>query len=262
MGEAMRGKRSRRPAGAAVAVLLATIAAAAIAGCGAGVVPPIHSESERFDVARRSMERGDYNIAIDLLKTYIQNNTGSAQVDEAIDLLGESYLAIRDWPSAAVEFERVLRDYPESDSSGAAAFELGEAYWGQSRGPDFDQEYTLRALSQWQSYLRGYPDHWRRAEAERRVAQARTRLATKAVHTGQLYLKLKLPGPAKVYFSKVIEDFSDTPVVGDAMIGLAMADAKQGRKAQAIERLREIESENAGKPLAARAAHERARLER
>lgn len=243
---------------------LAAIAALGLllAGCAASTIPAVHSEQERLALARRSMARGDYNVAVELLKAYVVNNAGGADVDLAIELLGESSLHLKEYAQASLEFERVLRDYPESDSSAAASFRLAEAYWGQSRKPDFDQEYTQKALEQWQSYLRGFPGHWLNAEAERRVQQARARLATKLVETGFLYLKLSRPGPARVYFQRVVDEFSDTPQAAEAQLGLALAAAREGRRDEGIAALRELEQRFAGQSLGRRAAQERARLER
>ena len=68
-----------------------------------------------------------------------------------------------------------MRDYPESDSTPSAAFRLGEAWYGQARPPDFDQEFTTKALAQWRNYHDTYPDHWlspRRRPQDRRGAQS------------------------------------------------------------------------------------------
>jgi len=232
-----------------------------LAGCGASTLPQVHSEAERLALARQMIAKRQYTQAVELLKSFVSNNIGSAQVDEAIYLLGDSELKIKDWTAAQLDFERLLRDYPESDSSAAAAFSLGEALYGQARGPDFDQEYTEKALEQWARYHHDYPEHWRQPEAERRIAEARSRLASKWLKNGNLYLKLKLADPARIYFHRVVDDFSDTQQAADATIGLALADALAGDRAGAIERLRRLEQEFAGQPLAARARNERARLE-
>lgn len=225
-------------------------------------MPSVHSEAERFALARRLAAKGDCSTAIELLKTYIANNGGSRDVDEAIYQLGQCYLDTKQWAMAATEFERLLRDYPESDSSGSASFRLGQALFGQTRPPDFDQEYTLKALEQWQSYVRNYPGHWLNAEAARRIAVARHRLATKYVNTGKLYLKLRLIEPARLYFRRVETDYADTPDLGEALWGLAMCDARSGKRADAIQRLTDLETRFSGQAIAARAARERARLQR
>ncbi len=235
---------------------------ALLAGCGASTIPPVHSETERLTYGRLALERREYNVAIELLKAYVANNAGGADVDKAIELLGESYLHIREWALAQTEFERLLRDYPESDSAAAGSFHLGEALWGQSRGPDFDQEFTQKALEQWDTYLRSYPGHWLNAQAEKSVARARQRLATQLADDGRLYLKLGRTGPARVYFQRVLDEYPDTGRAADAHMGLALADAKDGKRDEALAELRDVEARYAGQPVATRAAKERARLER
>ena len=106
----MRRVSAARSLRAAVALV-----AVAIAGCAAGTTTAVHSESERLEVAQRMARARDWLSAIELLKTYIDRNAGSARVDEAIYLLGECYLRSKDYPNAVVEFERLQRDYPESD---------------------------------------------------------------------------------------------------------------------------------------------------
>src|SRR5574341_524969 len=140
------------------------VAALSLAGCAASTLPHVTSDADRLDAARRLAKEREWLSAIDVLKTYIERNAGSASVDEAIYLLGECYLLSKDYPNAVVEFERLQRDYPESDSSGAAAFRLGEALFGQSRPVDFDQDFTTRALEQWIGYRRDYSGHWLNTE--------------------------------------------------------------------------------------------------
>ncbi len=233
-----------------------------LVGCGASVLPSIHSEAERLAVARRLHDRGEFAAAAELLKTYVANNAGAADVDQAIYLLGHCHLKTKDWVSATSEFERLLRDYPESDSSAAARFGLAEAQFAQSRPADFDQEYTLKALDEWQRYRHDFPGHWQNAAADARILACRTRLADKLVRNGVLYLKLKLPEPARVYFKKVTVEYRDTVWVPEAEMGLAVCDARQGRHAEAIAQLKSIEERYPGRPIAERAARERTRLER
>jgi outer membrane assembly lipoprotein YfiO len=240
---------------------LSWLLAFGLAGCGAAVMPSIHSEGERLTVAHKMYEDGSYGTAADLLKSYIDTNAGSAQVDDAIYLLGNCYLKQREWTLASGEFERLLRDYPESDSAGSASFRLGEALLGQTRPRDFDQEFTIKAIDQWRTYLQGYPGHWLNPEAEKRIAKMRSQLAEKMIDTGTLYLKLRLPTPARAYFAKVVEEYADTTAAPFARIGLAVCDAAEGKKPEAIAQLKEIESEYSGKPPARRALLARQRLE-
>lgn len=248
--------RRLRPALAAAAL------AALAAGCGAAVVPQIMNDSARVPLARQLYERGDYSLAAEVLTAYAQSGAGNADIDEAIYLLGLTYLGQKDWPNAQAQFERVLRDYPESDSASSASFRLGEALFGQSRKPDFDQEFTLKALGQWQEFSRSWPEHPWAGDAAARIGVCRTRLARKLWRSGDLYLKQAYYEPAKVYFADVLREYADTPVYGDALIGMALADARLGRKDTALAVLRGLEAEFAGRPLGEQAAKWRAKVEK
>jgi outer membrane assembly lipoprotein YfiO len=252
----MSRTRSRAWPGLAVMLWLGVVA-----GCGSTTMPAVHSEPERLELARKAMARHDYGVAVELLKSYVANNGGSRDVDEAIYRLGMSYMGMREFPSAQVEFERLVRDYPESDSCPSAAFRLGEALMAQTRPRDFDQEYTHKALDQWKDYLTSYNGHWLNPEARRRVAQAEEDLAIKLGDAGRLYYKMKLYGPARVYFHRVLVEYPDTRQVGEAQLGLALCDAREGNRTEAIAQLKQIEAAHPGGDLARRAATERSRLE-
>jgi len=235
----------------------------ALAGCGASsTIGRITSDADRLAVARDLHDHNNCTAAIELLKPYVASSAGTAQVDQGIYLLGSCYLKTKDWVLAQAEFDRLLRDYPESDSAGSASYGIGEALVGQSRPRDFDQEFTAKAIEQWERYLAGYPGHWRNEEARRRMLEARTRLAFKLMDTGALYIKQKLPEPARVYFQKVVDEYGDTPAGPEAEFGVAVAYEKMGRWVEAINRFREIESRYPGKELGRLAAQERRRLER
>lgn len=249
--------KARRTARAAGAILLALLA-----GCGGSVLPQIHDEGGRLDLARRLYAKGDASLAIEVLAPFSTSGSGSANVDEAVYLLGLCHLKAKDYAAAQGDFERLVRDYPESDSAASAEFRMGEALWGQSRGPDFDQEYTLKALDQWMAFRRDHPDHWLADEATRRIAQARTRLATKLYRTGDLYVKLKEYDSARRYFRNVLTEYSESPVYGEALIGWAVASARLGERDTALATLGELEHEFAGKPLGERAAKTRAMMAR
>ncbi len=243
--------------GAALCALLVSLS-----GCAATTIPSVHSEPERLSLAQRMMEQQRWVSAIELLKSYVQHNGGSANVDRAHYLLGMSYLKNKDWALAESEFELTVREYPESDSTPSASYRLGEALLSQARPPDFDQDFTTKAIEQWHTYLETYPDHWLNAEAGKQLVLARSRIATKLLNTAELYLRLKLPGPARVYFERVRSDYNDTLLLPQALLGLALCDARDGRRVEAIAQLKDIESRYSGSGVTERAARERSRLER
>ncbi|HTR96989.1 MAG TPA: outer membrane protein assembly factor BamD [Candidatus Acidoferrales bacterium] len=246
-------------------VRVAALAAACtivLAGCGASIAPQIHNDADRVPAARQLYDQHDYSLAIDLLSNYATTGTGNADIDQAVYLLGLAYLGQKEYANAETQFERIAHDYPESDSATAAAFRLGQALYGQSRDYDFDQEFTLRALKQWESFVRDSPDDPWAPEAKQGIANCRERLAAKLWRNGDVYVKLKLYEPARFYFRNVIESYADTPSYGDAVIGLAVADARLGKRDSALTLLGDLENDHKGEPLALRAAAMRAKVEK
>jgi outer membrane assembly lipoprotein YfiO len=263
----MRSARSRALAAAAslallvstlLLALLVPLSLALLAGCGGSVLPQIHDEGGRLELARRQYAKGDAALAVEVLAPLASSGGGAANIDEVVYLLGLCHLKTKDYSAAQADFERVQREYPESDSAASAEFRQGEALWGQARGPDFDQDYTLKALDQWMKFRRDHPEHWLADEATRRIAEARARLATKLYRTGDLYVKLKDYESARRYFRDVLTEYSESPVSGDAVIGWAVASARLGERDTALATLRGLELEYAGKPLGDKAARTRA----
>ena len=235
---------------------------ALLAGCGGSVLPQVHDEGGRLELARRLYAKGDAALAVEVLSPFSTSGSGAANVDEAVYLLGLCHLKMKDYAAAQADFERLQRDYPESDSAAAAEFRQGEALWGQSRGPDFDQEFTLKALDQWMAFRRDHPDHWLADAATRRIALARARLATKLYRTGDLYVKLRRYESARGYFRDVLTNYSETPVYGDALIGWAVASARLGERDTALATLRELEREFSGSRLGTRASRALGEMQR
>ena len=240
----------------------ALLLAVFVAGCGATVLPAIRSDGDRLAIARRLYDAGEYSTSVEMLSTYVTTGTGNADIDEAVYQLGLGYLGQKDWTNAQAQFERIARDYPESDSANAASYRLGTALYGQSRGPDFDQEFTLRALTQWEGLVQAAPDDPWSAVAKTRIAEARSRLARKLWRDGDVYVKQNLYEPAKVYFGSIIRDYADTPELGDALIGNAVADARLGHRDTALVVLAGLAKEFAGRPLGLRAATTLAKVRR
>jgi outer membrane protein assembly factor BamD len=181
--------------------LLLVLALLVAAGCSA-VHRPLApaTPADQLRIARLRYDNRDYLEAISLLQQFIQFNAQSPDLDEAHFLLGMSYVQRKEWPLSTGEFIIVTSDFPDSPRLPDAHYWLGVSYWRQARPAPYDQEFTRRALSQWQRFLNLYPDHPRAAEARQAYQDGRSRLAEKSVKNGRLYVTLKLWGPALVYF--------------------------------------------------------------
>ncbi len=204
----------------------------ALAGCASGgghALAPA-SGTDQLRVAQLRYDRHEYSAAVELLKGYLQYQSGAGDLDQAHFLLGMCYVQDKDWPMAATEFSEVTTDFADSPRAADAHYWLALSYWKQSHDAPYDQEYTRRAIAQVDRFLALYPGHPKAAEAQGIKRDGRARLAEKAVRNGRLYLKLKQFGPARYYFEQVQKDFADTPWVEQARVGEAEALLGLGQK--------------------------------
>ena len=65
-------------------------------------------------VARFYLKRDEYGPAIERVNYALEHYSASGLEPEAITLMGETYLKMRDQPKALAAFQRVLSDYPDS----------------------------------------------------------------------------------------------------------------------------------------------------
>jgi outer membrane protein assembly factor BamD len=203
-----------------------------LAGCATGGGRPLAPAAgpDQLRVAQLRYDRHEYTGAVELLKGYLQYQSGAGDLDQAHFLLGMSYVQQKDWPMAATEFSEVTTDFADSPRAPDAHYWLAVSYWRQSHGAPYDQDMTRRAIAQVDRFVGRYPDHPKVAEAQAIKRDGRSRLAEKAVRNGLLYLKLRHFTPARYYFQLVQKDFADTPWTEQARVGEAEALLGLGQK--------------------------------
>jgi outer membrane protein assembly factor BamD len=182
-----------------------------VLGCAYAREPKSSGTAEDdFAAARREYDEGHYFDAVKKLEEFIDKHPGSVYIDQAIFTLGKAYQEQKDWVLAAAEFERLVRDFPESRSACDAEFALGECFWRQSRPAPYDQTETQRTIDQFRRYRNRCPDHAQTAAADSLVHLARERLGEKHYRTASLYHRMKDHEAAIVYCSLIVSEFGDT----------------------------------------------------
>ena len=86
-----------------------------------------------YETALRAFEKKDYRVAIVRFKEFLKKNSRSKLASAAQYSIGESYLGLKEFNNAIVEFDEVRRRYPQAGKvpasllgQGVAFTELGE----------------------------------------------------------------------------------------------------------------------------------------
>jgi tol-pal system protein YbgF len=81
-----------------------------------------------YQAAYKDYQRGNYDLAIEGFRDFVQNNGKSDLADNAAYWVGESLFSQKKYTEAIEQFNRVINGYPKSDKIPAALLKKGYAY--------------------------------------------------------------------------------------------------------------------------------------
>jgi len=215
-------------------ILAGLCAAAAVwIGCGSSTPQTITSPEERFARAKAMYDKGDYLEAINEFTVMTLQNQGSTFAPDAQYYLGECRFARGEYELAAFEYSVVKRAYPASPRVPDAQYRLALCYYNKSPKFSLDQQYTRKAIDEFQSFLEYYPAHAMAADADAKIKELNLRLAKKQYETGELYSRMEYYRAAIMSFDAVIEKYHDTEFAPLASLSKADLLISRNRYAEA-----------------------------
>lgn len=186
-------------------------------GCGKKVRTDTFGATEYFEYAKKEFDEGKYLKSITDFTIIVLKFSGDPVVDDAQYYLAESHFKQGEYLIAASEYQKLINDYPESDYVPLAQFKKGMAYYKLSSRAELDQEYTTRAIKEFQSFLEEYPNHELEKNAETYIKECRIKLSKKKMIAANTYRKMGIYDSAVIYYDIILEDYYDTPQAVDAL---------------------------------------------
>ena len=209
-------------------LLLGIMALLMISGCTSNKAKLTSTVDEQFRLAKREYDKGKYFNSIDAFQRVIFNFPGATVVDTAQYYLAHSYYGNKDFELAAVEFNRLLVNYPRSAFVDDAQFMVGSCYMKNSPSHyALDQEDLKRAIVAMEDFIIDNPDSPLITDAKALILDARTKLARKEYDNGITYFKMYSYTASRVYFQKVIDEYTDTEYASQALFKIAVSFYKQ-----------------------------------
>jgi outer membrane protein assembly factor BamD len=209
------------------------IALVVFSGCGSARKNMTATVDEQFTLARREYDKGKYYNSIEAFQRIIFNFPGTSGIDSAQYYLAHSYFGNKEYELAAVEFDRLLSNYPQSPFIDDAQYMVGLCYLKNSpRHYSLDQEDLKKAINAMEGFIIDNPDSPLVEEAKASILEARTRLAHKEYDNGLTYFKMYSYESARIYFQKVIDEYTDTKYASMALFKQAEAFFKEKNYAE------------------------------
>jgi len=83
---------------------------------------------QTYQAAYRDYQRGNYDLAIEGFREFVQNSPKSEMADNAAYWIGESLFSQKNYREAIEQFDSVVTKYPKSDKVPGALLKKGYAY--------------------------------------------------------------------------------------------------------------------------------------
>ncbi|MCS6990053.1 MAG: outer membrane protein assembly factor BamD [Chloroherpetonaceae bacterium] len=155
-----------------IVALVALSSACASSKDDAGTSLPV-----AFREAQKLYDEEDYYGAQLELSKLAYSSRATEYEDDVQFLLGMSYFKSEQFLLAIDAFQTLLRNVPASPYAQDAYFQIAECYYKLSPVPQLDQDYTRRAIAQYQGYIDTYPTP-DSASVAREIAEAQELLKT------------------------------------------------------------------------------------
>jgi len=182
----------------------------ALMGCGSSKEATTPTAEERFAHAKALFDDEDYVEALNEFTVVTLQFPGSAVASEAQFYIGECRFARQEYLLAAFEYNQLRRNYPASPRLADAQFKLGASYEHLSPKSTLDQQYTRKAIDEYQTFVEYYPANSRAPEADAKIRELTTKLAKKQIEIARLYRTMGYSKASQFYYDDVIERYHDT----------------------------------------------------
>ncbi len=186
------------------------MASCIVIGCGSSDVAATMTPEARFAKAKALFAKEDYLEAISDFTVITLQYQGSAVAAEAQYYLGECRFERGEYLLAAFEYAVLKRSYAASPLVADAQYKLALSYYKLSPKSSLDQQYTRKAIDEFQTFAEYYSSNPKAQEAGEKIKELNLRLAKKQYETAFLYTKMDFYKAALAYYDLVIEKYHDT----------------------------------------------------
>lgn len=168
------------------------------------------SLSERDSAAFFFYRQGNYEKAALLFEELQNDYRGSERAKEMLYYYAYSKYEFGLYIVGAYYFEQFYKLYPNDPRAAECLYMVAYCYFLESAPHYLDQEFTNRAINQFQLFINSFPYHERVADANESINQLRERLAHKSFETARLYYRLGKYRAAVTSFEVMMQDYPDS----------------------------------------------------
>jgi outer membrane protein assembly factor BamD len=193
------------------------------------------SAEERYELGMKAFKDEDYLAAIEEFKVVSIQYQGSKVADSAQFFMAESRYLHGEYILAAFEYDILIRNMPSSVFVSRSRFRRATCFFELSPQSHLDQNYSRKAIDEYQAFLEYHPADTLAPLAEERIVELNTKLAKKDYESAMTYMHMEYYKAATYYFDLVLEKYHDTQYAEPALLKKAEALANRKKYTDAKE---------------------------
>lgn len=170
----------------------------------------------RQDDRWRPFKGRPFKRAIDIYNLVISNERFTDKAAQARYRIGECYFAREEYLDAALEYRRVLEDYPNSEWVDEASHSLAVTYYNSSLPPAYDQAPSQLAIDAIDEFKARFPADERNADLAGKRTEMRESIARQRLETARFYERRRRFEAALISYEVVVAQYGDTEAASAA----------------------------------------------
>jgi len=107
-------------------------------------------------------------------------------------------------------FNKVITNYPDSEWTEAAKFQIASCRASLSKSADYDQGATQEAKEKFEQFVEEHPDAVLSQDAEKNIEQLNEREVESNYNIGRFYERQKSYDAAYIYYNDIIEKYPNS----------------------------------------------------
>lgn len=165
---------------------------------------------------------------VEIYRKVVENAPYGKLADTSLFNMGEVLKKAERYDEAVLAFQKILDEYPDSQFTERARYEVAYCAYKSSLKPAYDQESTDKAIKAFSEFSQENKDDLLTKEADKTIQRLKDKAAEKSLLTAQFYEKIHKKESAIIYYKDIIDRYPDCSYVN--MAKKKIEDLKSGKR--------------------------------
>jgi outer membrane protein assembly factor BamD (BamD/ComL family) len=152
----------------------------------------------------------------EVMREFAASYPNSSKADDALAAVAGYRFGRHEYEDAVVFYQRLARNYPDSEWADLAAYRRADCWRLDTRGGGYEVHALLRAAAEYRRYLSERPRGSFVKQAQEQVVWVDEQIAIGELKIAHLYLQRDQPTGAKIHFANVALAYPNTKAAEEA----------------------------------------------